>query len=174
MYFTVGVIMGSDTIMKAIIVLSLLGLAYYLHVYVFGGDEGFRTLEVPAPAPQEFLPLPKRPIDTAAAGPSAPSAAPRATMPPSQNPEPKPADPYDDQVQAADAAEEMRYPERSFGPGKMPSDTSIAQASGIANKASMLTAQSAQYFSPEAVANGGMFFSEVAANEDENPGYTAF
>jgi hypothetical protein len=166
--------MGSDTIMKAIIVLSLLGFAYYLQVYLFGGNEGFRSLEVPARAPQEFLPLPKRPLDTVAAGPSAPSAAPRATMPAVQNPDPRPADPYDDQVEAADAPENLRYPERSFGPGKVPSDTSIAQAAGIANKASMLTAQSAQYFSPEAVSNGGMFFSEVAANEDENPNYTAF
>ena len=165
--------MGTDTITKAIIVLILLGFAYYLQVYMIK-DEGFRTLEVPSPAPQEFLPLPKRPMDTVASGPSAPSVAPRVNMPPSRNNEPKPADPYDDQVEAADAPENLRYPERSFGPGKIPSDTSIAQAAGIANKASMLTAQSAQYFSPEAVANGGMFFSEVAANEDENPGYTAF
>jgi hypothetical protein len=165
--------MGTGTITKAIIVLILLGFAYYLQVYMIK-DEGFRTLEVPSPAPQEFLPLPRRPMDTVASGPSAPSAAPRVAMPPSRNNEPKPADPYDDQVEAADAPENLRYPERSFGPGKIPSDTSIAQAAGIANKASMLTAQSAQYFSPEAVANGGMFFSEVAANEDENPGYTAF
>ena len=165
--------MGTGTITKAFIVLILLGFAYYLHAYMFK-DEGFRSLEVPARAPQEFLPLPRRPIDTVASGPSAPSAAPRVSMPPSRNAEPQPADPYDDQVEAADAPENLRYPERSFGPGKVPSDTSIAQAAGIANKASMLTAQSAQYFSPEAVANGGMFFSEVAANEDENPGYTAF
>ena len=165
--------MVSDTIMKAIIVLSLLGFAYYLHMHIFK-DEGFRTLEVPARAPEEFLPLPKRPLETVPSGPSAPSAAPRVNMPRIQNPGPRPADPYDDQVEAADAPENLRYPERSFGPGKVPSDTSIAQAAGIANKASMLTSQSAQYFSPEAVSNGGMFFSEVAANEDENPNYTAF
>jgi hypothetical protein len=164
--------MGNDNI-KLIMVLGLLGLAYYLYNYVFI-TESFTTLEVPANAPEEFLPLPRRPAVVSSSGPSSPSQAPRVTMPSVQAQEPEPIDPYDYKVQAADAPENLTYPERSFGPGKMQKDTSIAEASGIANRATMLTAQSTQKFSPELVTNGGMFFSDVAANEDENPNYTAF
>ena len=165
--------MSTEIILKTVIVLSLIGFAYYLQNYIFV-NEGFRTLEVPAKAPEEFLPLMKKSLDIVPGGPSSPNAVPNVAMPSIQANDPMPRDPYDDQVETADAPENLRYPERSFGPGKMPADTNIAQASGIANKASRLTAQSTQNFSPELVTNGGMFFSDVAPNEDENPNYTAF
>ena len=164
-----------DIVIKLVIVGALLFFAYYLQTYVFI-SESFkdRSLEVPAMAPQEYRPPIRKPIEVTSGGPGAPNAQPPKMMMPTLPPGPAPSDPLDDQVQAADAPQDLRYPERSFGPGKVPNSVAIAQASGIAAQASMLTAQSSQQFSPELVANGGMFFGDVAPIESENPNYTAF
>ena len=164
-----------DIVIKLVIVGGLLFFAYYLQTYVFI-SEGFkeRSIEVPEQAPQEYRPPIRRPIEVTSGGPGAPSAQAPKMMMPNLPPGPAPSDPLDDQVQAADAPQDLRYPERSFGPGKVPNSVAIAQASGIAGQASALTAQSAQHFSPELVANGGMFFGDVAPIESDNPNYTAF
>lgn len=165
--------MSVDTLIKAVIVIALLGFAYYLYNYIFI-TESFETIAMPAEAPEEVRPPLRRPIEVASGGPNSPSAAPRITMPPKEFLDPMPRDPLDSAVESVDSPQGLTYPERSFGPGKRPADTAIAQAAGIANRASQLTAQSAQHFSPEMVTNGGMFFGDVAALEDENPNYTAF
>jgi hypothetical protein len=162
-----------SVIIKVLIVAALLGLAYYVHNYLLI-SEGFSTIEKLGAAPLEVRPPLRKPIEVVSSGPNAPSAAPKLTMPTTYMEEPQPSDPMDDQVESADAMQKMRYPERSFGPGKEPSDTAIAMAGGIASKATALTAQSAQSFSPELVTNGGMFFGDVAPLESDNPNYTAF
>ena len=162
-----------DVIIKVLVVVGLLGLAYYVQNYLLI-SEGFSTIERPAVAPIEVRPPLRKPIEVASGGPSAPSAAPKLSMPTTYADEPQPRDPMDDQVESADAMQNLRYPERSFGPGKQPSDTAIAMAGGIASQASALTAQSSQNFSPELVTNGGTFFGDVAPLESDNPNYTAF
>jgi len=162
-----------SVIIKVLVVAALLGLAYYVQNYLLI-SEGFSTIEKPARAPLEVRPPLRKPIEVASAGPSAPSVAPKLSMPTTYTDEPQPRDPMDDQVESADAMQNLRYPERSFGPGKQPSDTAIAMAGGIASQASALTAQSSQNFSPELVTNGGTFFGDVAPLESDNPNYTAF
>jgi hypothetical protein len=162
-----------DMLLKLVIVCLLLGGAYYVHTYVFI-SENFENKLKYAPAPIEYSPPLRRPIEVSSSGPSAPSKAPPVQMPPTAPSEPAPRDPMDDMSVNANAQPEMRYPERSFGPGKIPTDTAIARAAGIASQASKLTSQSAQHFNPELVTNGGMFYGDVSPNEDENPNYTAF
>ena len=163
-----------DIVIKLVMVGSLLFFAYYLQNYVFISEAFKGSLEIPDQAPLEYRPPIRKPINVTSGGPGAPSAQPPKMMPPTLIPGPAPSDPLDDQVEAADAPQKLRYPERSFGPGKVPNSVAIAQASGIAGQASALTAQSAQHFSPELVANGGMFFGDVAPIESDNPNYTAF
>jgi hypothetical protein len=94
-------------------------------------------------------------------------------MPPEMSPQPEAVDPYDTQVQNADSPEQLRFPERSFSPGIIPKETDNHLNAGLSGSLAN-TPQSIQQYSPEFVGNGGKFFGEVSALEDENPNYSAF
>ena len=130
-------------------------------------------VETPAIAPQIKQELPRGSHAVAAAGPSSPSAAAPPTMPPVMSAPPEPTDPYDDTQESADAPEQLRFPERSFGPGIVPETSELAKAGGIAGPPAA-SAQAFQQFNPEFVSNGGGFFDNISAHENENPNYSAF
>jgi hypothetical protein len=106
-------------------------------------------------------------------GPSPPNASPPSNMPPDISRQPEASDPYDKQTEDADAPEQLRFPERSFSPGIIPKETDNNLNAGLAGPVAN-TSQSVHQFSPEFIGNGGNFFGEVSANEDENPNYSAF
>lgn len=84
-------------------------------------------------------------------------------------PEPQDSDPYDDTRGDSDIKDNLRHPERLFGPTSAPDDTDTAVSSGVA---SSVTNSSFTNFSPEFAQNGGEFIpGGIFANdtfEDKN------
>jgi hypothetical protein len=85
-----------------------------------------------------------------------PPAAPVPDTPPQQRrlPEPQDSDPYDDTRGDSDVKDNLRRPERLFGPTTAPDDTDTAVSSGVA---SSVTNTGFSTFSPEFAQNGGEF-----------------
>jgi outer membrane biosynthesis protein TonB len=100
-----------------------------------------------------------------------PPAAPAPVEPPQQRrlPEPQDSDPYDDTHGDSDVKDNLRRPERLFGPTTAPDDTDTAVSSGVA---SSVTNTGFSTFSPEFAQNGGEFIpGGIFANdafEDQN------
>ena len=69
-------------------------------------------------------------------------------------PEPQDSDPYDDTRGDSDIKDNLRRPERLFGPTTAPDDTDTAVSSGVA---SSVTNTEFSTFSPEFAQNGGEF-----------------
>jgi len=154
----------------------LLAVGAYFVVKYFSA-EGFTNwvsvVEVPSFAPLVQEPPPRMDAVVASGGPNSPAIAPPRNMPPKLVPPPEASDPYEETTEAPDAPESVRNPERSFSPGIVPEQTAIASASGIAGPPAS-SSQAFQHFGPELVSNGGNFFGNVSALEDENPNYSAF
>jgi hypothetical protein len=70
----------------------------------------------------------------------------------------------------------MRYPERLFGPAPSPQSTSIAVASGNASTLNSGVNVALQTFSPDFAQNGTEFIpGGIFANDvGDNPNYSAF
>ena len=110
-------------------------------------------------------------------GPSAPNQ-----MPPSRDreaerlPGPVDKDPYDETYGSSNMKEDLRHPERFFGPAPTADNVAIARASGVAGLPGSTTPQAVQTFSPDFAQNGGEFVDGgIFANDaGENPNYSAF
>jgi hypothetical protein len=159
---------------KRLVIFFLLVIAAFFVVRYFSTESfSLGWVETPALAPPVKQQQPYGSHAVAQGGPSSPAAAPSVAMPPVMSAPPEPKDPYDDTQQSADAPEQMRFPERSFGPGIVPETADLAKAGGIADSPAA-SAQAFQQFNPEFVSNGGGFFDNISAHEDENPNYSSF
>lgn len=118
-------------------------------------------------------PKPRGDMQVSSGGTASPNVAPPRAMTGQMAPPPEASDPYSETSEDVDASENLRFPERSFGPGLVPQQTATHQMSGMAGNASE-SAQAVHQFNPELVTNGGAFFGSVTAVEDENPNYSAF
>ena len=113
--------------------------------------------------------MPEMPEPVALREPPPPAPAP--APPPQQRrlPEPQESDPYDDVNCDSDIKDNLRRPERLFGPTTAPDDTDTAVSSGVA---SSVTNTGFSTFSPEFAQNGGEFIpGGIFANdafEDQN------
>jgi hypothetical protein len=159
---------------QRIILGLLLAAAAYAVVKYFSKD-GFinmqTTVELPGPSPYVREPMPRGDMAVSSGGPNPPnveSTQDEVYVPPAQA-----SDPYEVTTASADAPENLRHPERSFGPGIEPANNSIREEAGLAGPPSV-SPQAFQQFSPEQVTNGGSFFGAVSAMENENPNYSAF
>ncbi len=154
--------------------LFLAALAYAVVRY-FSSSENFVSprAETPAFAPRIREPIPRGDMNLSAGGPNPPNVAAPTNMPPTIAPEPDAADPYQVTTESAHAPENLRHPERSFGPGVIAEQVNTNVQAGLANSPAE-SSQAFQMFSPEFVQNGGTFFGTVSALEDENPNYSAF
>ena len=159
---------------KRLVIIFVLAIAAFFVVRYFS-KESFTLpwVETPALAPPVKQQMPYGSHTVAASGPNPPAAAAPASMPPTMSASPEPKDPYDDTQESADAPEQMRFPERSFSPGIVPETTDLATSGGIAAPPAA-SAQAFQQFNPEFVSNGGGFFDNISAHEDENPNYSSF
>jgi len=126
-----------------------------------------------AEAPMIEEPRPRGDMQVSGGGSASPNVAPPRAMTGEMSPPPEANDPYSESSQEADAPENLRFPERSFGPGLVPQQTAAHLMSGMAGNASE-SSQAVHQFNPELVTNGGAFFGSVTAVEDENPNYSAF
>jgi hypothetical protein len=100
--------------------------------------------------------------DTVPSGPNAPGQLPPPTLPPMIVQEERPFDPQEQNHESASIPENLRYPERLYGPGLNNEETGTAITAGIASE---VTKQSNQIFGPEFAQNGGNFMGEVVAND---------
>ena len=152
----------------------LLFVGYLFAQYYMFGKERF---EVPAAAPpviQQVSAEEERTVSPG--GPSAPNQ-----MPPSRDreaerlPGPVDKDPYDETYGSSNMKEDLRHPERFFGPAPTSDNVAIAAASGVAGLPGSTTPQAVQTFSPDFAQNGGEFVDGIFANDaGENPNYSAF
>ena len=163
-----------DKVFLAVLVASLLFFAYLIVQKKLFPMEAF---EVPAPAPPVYLDPPADiPRTITPGGPNTPNAA----VPPSEYkqprlPGPEDSDPYDETYGSSNIKDNLRHPERFFGPAPEPSNTQIALESGVAGIENAKVSQAIQTFSPEMAQNGGQFIEGgIFANDtDEQPNYSA-
>lgn len=115
----------------------------------------------PVPPPVATQPFPEPPRVVSPSGPNPPNAA----APPNEAvliPEERPNDPYDQSDSNVPIKDNMRNPERSFGPNV---DNSGVQRSISAGTASTAVSSSLSSFSPEFAQNGGDFMEGIKAND---------
>lgn len=159
-----------------LVVVSALLVVYI--VYVFGGliwnkyfkSDGFQSRQaqvvqtpappIPAPAPPVEKPVPEPPRVVSPSGPNPPNAA--ATNENVRIPEERPNDPFDETSAQVPMKDNLRNPERSFGPGV---DNTGTQRSVSAGTASEAVKSSVSSFSPEFAQNGGDFMTGISAND---------
>lgn len=154
----------------------ILAISVYFIVRAFS-KEGFvnwdTRVETPGPAPIIREPPTRGNLNIASGGPNSPNAAAPSNMPLTRSPPPEASDPYDETAEDADAPEQLRHPERSFSPGIIPQQTVINESAGLAGPPTP-SSQAFQVFNTEFIQNGGKWFGDVSAQEDENPNYSAF
>ena len=127
--------------------------------------DSFASVQAAAP-PIEYQPPVEPPRIVSPSGPSPPSAAP----PPPQEgrqapPDVTARDPLDDPNSSENLQDNLRHPERMFGPGVNPTDTDRSVMSGVASSRSQTSSQALQTFAPEMAQNGGEFMQGIAAND---------
>ena len=99
-------------------------------------------------------------------GPGAPNQQPSVSKGTVIVPEETPFDPQAESHEDANAPENLRHPERMYGPGLVNDETATAAASGTASYATQKTEQAFQVFGPEHAQNGGSFLDNgVVAND---------
>ena len=163
-----------DKVLLAVLLSAMLFVVYL----VFTKQLTIESFEVPAPAPPVYL-------DPPADGPR--TITPGGSNTPNQQPPPDPpiverlpgpvdSDPYDESYGSSNMKDNLRHPERFFGPAPQPVNTQVALESGIAGIENSQPAISLQTFSPEMAQNGGQFMEGgIFANDAfENPTYSSF
>lgn len=161
-------------ILIAVVLAAILycGYLYFMSQRKYVIEESF---EVPAPAPLETILQPPPPRTVAASGPNSPSQAPPQDDLPERLPGPQESDPYDESFGSSAMEDNMRYPERLFGPAPKPNKTDLAVSAGVASPFQQPVSQALQTFSPDFAQNGGEFIEGgIFANDaGENPNYSA-
>ena len=161
-------------VLVAVLLAAILycGYLYFMSQRKYVIEESF---EVPAPAPLVTLPIPEPPRTIAPSGPNSPSQAPPEDDMPVRLPGPEDMDPYEESYGSSNLKDNMRYPERLFGPAPKPNKTEIAVAAGVASPVQQIVSQAIQTFSPDFAQNGGEFIEGgIFANDTTgNPNYSA-
>lgn len=142
--------------LKVVLVLVLI-LIVVAYIFTRKTD----SFEVPAPA--AMIEKPRNieiPREVSPSGPSPPNArSPDIFVNKQDNYNIVPNDPFDELYGSQNIKDNLRYPERSFGPSVVNDNVSILAQSGIADMTSNNT-----LFNPEMVQNGGTF-NNVLAND---------
>ena len=164
-------------VLVAIILAGVLFLAYQLYLNLTNSSKLVieETFIAPAPVITQPIPEPERTI--APSGPNSPNQ-----MPPPRDddeerlPGPDDSDPLEDGYGSSNMQDNMRYPERLFGPAPPPKTTSIAVEAGNASTLNSGVNQALQTFNPDFAQNGTEFIpGGIFANDVfDNPNYTAF
>ena len=170
--------MTASSSIAFVIGIILVGFILYivLRDWIFGKTlDGYENNYRPADGPLEIRQAPLEPPRTITpSGPSPPAQA----APPSEAVvygEPSAIDHYADHMEASDAPENMRYPERSFRPTPPNNQTGLAAEAGIAGGPGQTSPQAYQQFSTDFVQNSGEFMGGVYANDSDSPAnFSAF
>jgi hypothetical protein len=163
-------------VVAAILLAGVLFLAYQVYLNVSNQKLVLEeTFIAPAPLVTQPIPEPERTISPG--GPNAPSQMPPPTHDTTERlPGPDDSDPLDSEYGSSDMKDNLRYPERLFGPAPSPQVTSLAVASGNASTLTSGVNAALQTFQPEFAQNGGEFIpGGIFANDTfDNPNYSSF
>jgi hypothetical protein len=154
----------------------LLSAGLFVVYLVFTKQLRIEAFEVPAPAPPVLsYPPADIPRTITSGGPGTPNQAPPPQAVVERLPGPVEADPYDEMYGSSNIKDNLRYPERFYGPAPSPTNTQIALESGVAGIETASPAVALQTFSPEMAQNGGQFIEGgIFANDtSENVSYSA-
>jgi hypothetical protein len=162
-------------VVVAVLLAGVLFLAYQLYLNVSTSklviEEDFI-----APAPMVTQPIPEPERTISPGGPNSPNQMPPPTHDTNERlPGPEDSDPLDDSYGSSNLKDNMRYPERLFGPAPPPVDTSIAVGSGNASVLNSGVNRALQTFSPDFAQNGSEFLNGgIFANDVfDNPNYSS-
>jgi hypothetical protein len=127
-------------------------------VYIFTRkSDGFQS-QAPAVMIEKPVNI-QVPREVSPSGPSPPNArSPEMFVKKQDNYNIVPNDPFDELYGSQNIKDNLRYPERSFGPSVINNNVNVLASSGIADMTS------STLFSPEMVQNGGTF-NKVLAND---------
>ncbi len=163
-----------DKVLLAVLLSAMLFVVYL----VFTKQLKLESFEVPAPAPTVYAEPPADiPRTISPGGPSTPNQqAPPDPPVVERLPGPVDSDPYDETYGSSNIKDNLRHPERFYGPAPQPANTQVALESGLAGIETQKSAAAIQTFSPEMAQNGGQFMEGgIFANDTgENPNYSAF
>lgn len=164
----------NSQILVAVLFAGILFLAYQLYLNMTAKLVIEETFIAPAPMVTQPIPEPERVISPG--GPNSPSQM----APPTHDtnvrlPGPDDSDPLDDSYGSSNMKDDLRYPERLFGPTAPPADASIAVAAGTASTLNSGVNQALQTFNPDFAQNGTEFVpGGIFANDVfDNPNYSA-
>ena len=163
-------------ILVAVLLAGVLFLAYQLYLNMNAGKLVIEeTFIAPAPIVTQPIPEPNRVISPG--GPNSPSQMPPPTHDTTERlPGPTDSDPLEDSYGSSNMKDNMRYPERLFGPAPEPKQTSIAVEAGVASTLNSGVNAALQTFHPDFAQNGGEFIpGGIFANDVfDNPNYSSF
>lgn len=164
-------------IVVAILFAGILFLAYQLYLNMSrkqGIEEQFESY---AEAPVITQPIPEPPRTISPGGPNSPNQMPPEDEEPTERlPGPTESDPGGDMYGSSDIKDNLRYPERLFGPAPQPKITNLAAESGVASMMNAGVNEALQSFRPEFAQNGGEFINGgIFANDTlDEKNYSAF
>lgn len=155
----------------------LLSASLFVGYLVFTKQLKIEAFDIrPAPGPP-VLSFPPADVnrEITSGGPNTPGQAPPPESVVERLPGPQESDPYDDTYGSSAMKDNLRYPERFYGPAPQATNTQIALESGLAGIESGNSASAIQTFSPEMAQNGGQFIEGgIFANDtSENVTYSA-
>lgn len=166
----------NSQILVAILLAGVLFLAYQLYVNLSNPKLVIEeTFIAPAPIVTQPIPEPERVISPG--GPNSPNQLPPPTHDTNVRlPGPEDSDPLEDDYGSSQMEDNLRYPERMYGPAPKPIQTTIAVASGTASTLSSGVNTALQTFNPDFAQNGAEFIpGGIFANDVfDNPNYSAF
>jgi hypothetical protein len=163
-------------VVVAILLAGILFLAYQLY-FNLSSQKLLIEEDFIAPAPIVTQPIPEPERTIAPGGPSSPSQMPPPTHDTNERlPGPEDSDPLDDSYGSSNMKDNMRYPERLFGPAPPPVNTSIPVGAGNASVLNSGVNRALQTFSPDFAQNGAEFIpGGIFANDVfDNPNYSSF
>lgn len=160
------------------ILVLLIVLVSFTYLYLtFNKNDTFETNQNPAPATIiKKDPIILSPRVVSPSGPNPPNAHVSEKEARKQDVlNVVPTDPYDETYGSQNMKDNLRYPERSFGPGILNDGKKVLVANGVASAVINPSENAIQQFSQEMVQNGGLFNSSYGANDTNlNPNYAAF
>ena len=164
-----------DNFKTLIIVFVLIALLY---LFVFNKSEKFETNKSLITAPATIIksaPQIMAPRIVSPSGPNSPNARiPNIIAKENDVYDYLPIDPQDELYGSQNIQDNLRYPERSFGPGIVNSGSKLLVNSGVSSQKMLNTPQAIQPFENEMVQNGGLFGQIGADDTKTNPNYSAF
>jgi len=161
-----------DNFYTIILILVVFAVAYVGYIY-YTKQENFES-----PIPKQLITQPEPirvPREVSPSGPNPPNARiPNALMRQEKSQGISASDPQDEKYGSQNIQDNLRYPERSFGPGTKNNGTQVLVDSGASSTKLLPTAESIQPFNSETISSGGLM-GQIGANDTNlNQNYSSF